>query len=91
MNAASDDGLEGLRAIDEADVFKAGRRAATLTRNENGVEFRYLDAWVDAGGPPVATTLPVTSDPILRAGVPCRPISPACCPKAAGWAHSVEQ
>jgi serine/threonine-protein kinase HipA len=68
MTAPPDDSLEGLRTIDEADVFKAGRHAGTLIRNRNGIEFRYLDTWVEAGGPPVATTLPVTSEPVVRAG-----------------------
>ncbi|MET3429023.1 HipA-like protein [Actinoplanes tereljensis] len=68
MSAPADDSLEELRAVDEADVFKAGQHAGTLIRNQDGIEFRYLDAWVDAGGPPVATTLPVTSEPVVRPG-----------------------
>lgn len=63
-----DEDLQRLRAVAEADVFKAGERAATLTRTADGVEFRYLADWVSAGRPPVATTLPVTSEPVLRAG-----------------------
>jgi serine/threonine-protein kinase HipA len=58
--------LEQLRAVEQADVYKAGQPAATLTRTADGVEFRYLDDWVDANRPPVATTLPVTRAPVLR-------------------------
>lgn len=62
------DDLENLRAVERADVFKSGARAATLTRTDDGVQFRYLPEWISAGNPPVATTLPVTSDPVLRPG-----------------------
>jgi serine/threonine-protein kinase HipA len=61
-----DEDLEQLRAVERADVYKAGRRAATLTRADAGVEFRYLPDWIEDGGPPVATTLPVTSEPVVR-------------------------
>ena len=69
--------------IDEADVFKAGRHAGSLVRNQNGIAFRYLDSWVDAGGPPVATTLPVTFEPVVRAGGALPAYSPAYCLKVA--------
>jgi serine/threonine-protein kinase HipA len=62
------DDLEQLRVVERADVYKKGLRAATLTRTPDGVEFRYLTEWVDADGPPVATTLPVRSDPVVRPG-----------------------
>ncbi|MFF0718872.1 type II toxin-antitoxin system HipA family toxin [Micromonospora sp. NPDC003816] len=68
MSAPSEDALEGLRSVDEADVFKAGRHAGTLARTQDGIEFRYLDAWIEAGGAPVATTMPVTTEPLVRAG-----------------------
>lgn len=60
--------LEELRAVDRAEVYKAGRPAATLTRTRDGVEFGYLAERVRAGGPAVATTLPVTTEPVVRAG-----------------------
>ena len=63
-----DEDLEQLRTVEQADVYKAGQRAATLTRAEAGVEFRYLDDWIAHGGPPVATTLPVTAEPVARPG-----------------------
>ena len=68
MTQPDDSELEQLRAVDEAEVFKAGRRAATLSRTPNGVEFRYSDEWLEAGAEPVATTLPVTRQPVVRSG-----------------------
>lgn len=66
MTSPADVHLEQLRGIEQADVYKSGVRAATLTRTDDGLEFRYLAEWIDAGGPPVATTLPVRVDPVLR-------------------------
>lgn len=66
MTSAADDRLEQLREVERADVYKRGDRAATLTRTADGVEFRYLDDWIAAGGPAVATTLPVRAEPVLR-------------------------
>jgi len=66
-NTYNDD-LEQLREVASADVFRSGARAATLTRTDDGVQFRYLPDWISAGNPPVATTLPVTSDTIRRPG-----------------------
>jgi len=66
MTQPDDNDLERLRTVDEAAVFKDGQRAATLTRTPNGVEFRYLDDWIKASAAPVATTLPVTPEPVVR-------------------------
>jgi serine/threonine-protein kinase HipA len=63
-----DDDLQELRTVNEADVYKAGALAASLRRTEAGVEFCYRSEWVEAGGAPVATTLPVTAHPLLRPG-----------------------
>jgi serine/threonine-protein kinase HipA len=63
-----DDHLQQLRTVGQADVWKAGQPAATLTRTENGVEFRYRDDWLARGGPAVATTLALSRDPVLRPG-----------------------
>lgn len=68
MTTPDDADLERLRLVEQADVHKAGRPAATLTRTPDGIEFRYLDDWIAAGGPPVATTLPVSDAPVLRPG-----------------------
>lgn len=66
MTSPVDDHLEQLRAVEQADVYKTGVPAATLTRTADGVEFRYLDEWISRVGPPVATTLPVRNEPVLR-------------------------
>lgn len=60
------DDIEWLRTVERADVYKGSRRAATLTRTPAGVEFRYDPGWIDAGGPAVAMTLPVTDEPVIR-------------------------
>lgn len=58
--------LESLRLLPSADVYKAGRLAATLNRTTNGVEFRYGQDWLTTGGPAVASTLPVGREPTTR-------------------------
>lgn len=63
-----DDDLEQLRTVEHADIYKSGCHAATFSRTAVGVEFRYLDAWISDDGPAVATTLPVRSEPVVRAG-----------------------
>jgi serine/threonine-protein kinase HipA len=68
MTQPDEDDLEQLRTVTDADVFKAGRHAATLTRTPDGIEFRYLADWIEAGGPAVATTLPVSAEPVVRPG-----------------------
>jgi serine/threonine-protein kinase HipA len=62
------DDLEQLRAVDVADVFKSGLPAATLRRGPSGVEFAYLRTWLDANGAPIASTLPLTSETLIRGG-----------------------
>lgn len=59
--------LAALRAVGRADVYKQGRRAATLTRTPDGVAFAYLPDWLQ-GGPPVASTLPLSATAVLRPG-----------------------
>jgi serine/threonine-protein kinase HipA len=49
-----------------ADVFKAGALAAHLERTPSGVLFTYAPGYVEARGPAIASTLPVTSDRILQ-------------------------
>jgi serine/threonine-protein kinase HipA len=58
--------LQELTRIDRAVVYKKGRPAARLTRRADGVEFSYLPEYLGEGGPPVATTLPVTVEPEFR-------------------------
>jgi serine/threonine-protein kinase HipA len=57
--------LHELTSIREAHVFKGDRLAAMLRRSPSGVEFGYLSEYLAAGGPPVATTLPLTDVPTL--------------------------
>lgn len=56
------------RRVATAEVHKAGRLAAHLTRTDHGVELRYTPAYLDDPGPGIATTLPVTESPVLTAG-----------------------
>lgn len=55
-----------LTAILAADVYKGDDLAARLTRTRDGVEFRYLDTYLAGNGKPVATTLPLTDEPLIR-------------------------
>ncbi|KQB85787.1 type II toxin-antitoxin system HipA family toxin [Corynebacterium lowii] len=50
------------RAVDKANVYVSGKAAATLERRNGGTEFRYLPGYT---GPAVASTLPVTSEPVF--------------------------
>src|SRR4029453_1641548 len=48
-----------------ADVYKQGILAARLERHEGGTKFSYLPKYLDAGLPAVATTLPVSAEPVF--------------------------
>ncbi|GAB2697543.1 type II toxin-antitoxin system HipA family toxin [Thalassiella azotivora] len=48
-------------------MYKGAHRAATLRRVDGSVEFRYHDDHLERGGPPVATTLPLTEQPVVTA------------------------
>ncbi|GGH95116.1 type II toxin-antitoxin system HipA family toxin [Arthrobacter liuii] len=50
-----------------ADVYKAGVLAAKLERHDGGTRFSYLPAYLASGGPAVASSLPLTSEPVLSA------------------------
>lgn len=52
--------IESLKTVATATVYKSGRRAATLRRHADGIEFSYLDDYLDSGFHQVATTLPLT-------------------------------
>ncbi len=59
-------GLDGLKRVTDADVYKAGVRAGTLTRDERGlITFRYLEGY---SGAPVASTLPIRPEPVTAPG-----------------------
>ena len=53
-----------LRAVRVADVYKAGRRAAQLTRLDGGIVFAYLPEYLEVPEAAVATTLPRTDVPL---------------------------
>jgi serine/threonine-protein kinase HipA len=58
--------LDSLRFVTRAHVHKAGTAVGSLERSPSGeVSFRYRS---DYSGEPVATTLPVTRDPVTRPG-----------------------
>lgn len=50
-----------------ADIYKAGVLAARLERHDGGTRFSYLPAYLQAAGPAVATSLPLSSEPVLSA------------------------
>lgn len=54
--------------VDRADVYKNGDRAARFERTAEGTVFSYIKSWVDEGGAAVASTLPVTSTPVVTTG-----------------------
>jgi len=54
--------LELMRSVQVADVYKAGRKAAQLRRTASGTEFAYLAKYL-SDGIPIATTLPLSSEP----------------------------
>lgn len=47
-----------LRYVDRAEVYKDGDLAGSLVREEGAITFRYDPRYVDAGLPPIATSLP---------------------------------
>lgn len=48
-----------------ADVWKQGVLAARIDRHGGGTRFAYLPKYLDAGLPAVATTLPLSPEPVL--------------------------
>ncbi|WP_427118337.1 type II toxin-antitoxin system HipA family toxin [Pseudarthrobacter scleromae] len=50
-----------------ADIYKAGVLAARLERHDGGTRFSYLPAYLQAAGPAVATSLPLSREPELSA------------------------
>jgi serine/threonine-protein kinase HipA len=48
-----------------ADIYKAGVLAARLERHDGGTRFSYLPAYLASGGPAVASSLPLTPEPVL--------------------------
>jgi serine/threonine-protein kinase HipA len=50
-----------------ADIYKAGVLSARLERHDGGTRFSYLPSYLQAGGPAVATSLPLSDEPVLSA------------------------
>ena len=59
--------VAALTKVASADVFKKGRLAARLVRDKGSVRFEYDPQYLSAGGPAVATTLPLTEEPVVTA------------------------
>jgi serine/threonine-protein kinase HipA len=57
--------LDQLRFVERAAVLKQGARAGSLERRRDAVVFTYDDGYRRSGGPPVATTLPFSADPVV--------------------------
>lgn len=57
--------LGHLKFVRSADVYKSGHLAGHLDRTDRGtVTFTYAPAYLDGPARPVATTLPVTTEPV---------------------------
>ncbi|MDQ1595331.1 MAG: serine/threonine-protein kinase HipA [Arthrobacter pascens] len=50
-----------------ADIYKRGVLAARLERHDGGTRFSYLPVYLHNGGPAVASSLPLTPEPVLSA------------------------
>jgi serine/threonine-protein kinase HipA len=48
-----------------ADIYKRGVLAARLERHDGGTRFSYLPAYLVSGRPAVASSLPLTAEPVL--------------------------
>ncbi|WP_291382191.1 HipA domain-containing protein [Demequina sp.] len=60
--------LEDLKTVPRAAVLKQCALAGHLTRNSHGgVDFAYTQEWIESGRAPIATTLPVTVEPVVTA------------------------
>lgn len=57
--------LRDLPRVTTADVYKQGLLAGELVRRPEGIVFRYLDEYLNLDGPAVATTLPLSPEPVL--------------------------
>lgn len=72
------------REIDEADVYKAGLLAGTLTRANDTVEFRYRrDYLAQSSVPDVAWSLPKSTEPTVATGDSVPPFFAGLLPEGA--------
>lgn len=53
------------KAVDRADVYKAGQLVASLDRSTGPTLFSYLPEHLADGGPAVASTLPLSDEPVV--------------------------
>ena len=60
------------KAVDRADVYKAGQLVASLDRSTGPTLFSYLPEHLADGGPAVASTLPLSDEPVVTSLGPCR-------------------
>jgi serine/threonine-protein kinase HipA len=60
----SRENLERLKSVGEADVYKGGKLAAGLRRMPDAIEFKYRLEYLREPGLPVATTLPLSDEPV---------------------------
>ncbi|MEX2610465.1 MAG: HipA domain-containing protein [Gemmatimonadota bacterium] len=56
---------DDLREVEHASVFKQGLLAGSLRRRPDAVVFAYEDEYVASGEMPVASTLPLSRDPVV--------------------------
>lgn len=74
-----------------ADVYVSGARAATLTKWPDRVEFAYVPDYLDAGGQPAATSLPLSETPAVTRGGAVPAFLRGSCPKVAVYRPCAEQ
>ena len=56
--------MTDLVRVERAVVLKKGRRAASLTRMRDRVRMTYDEEYLALGGPAVASTLPLSAEPV---------------------------
>jgi serine/threonine-protein kinase HipA len=59
--------LESLKLVERAWVYRKDLHAGQLVRRSDGVVFTYRPEYLEAGGPPVASTLPLDPRPVVTA------------------------
>lgn len=69
--------------VEEADVYKAGQRAARLARRGGAIVFDYDPDYLAAGAQPVAITLPLSNEPIVFTGGSIPPFFAGLLPEGA--------
>ncbi len=52
-------------SADQADVYKQGVLAAQLVRHKGGTRFSYLPEYLNLGQAPIASSLPLSAEPVV--------------------------